>query len=344
MRKLGKGQSVIFCASLEVQRKILACNDKASGPIEVSEVLKWCIATTCLHTRKIIPLWAMHGIRHQRRRAIMSESNTPVEMVQQLLEDEAQSLEQRYGQDPSENQVVPTADAPVADDKLHQIYAKCREFNVFSFENATLQEEQERELSPKSEREQQVELPAPADPHPHSVHDDLYQLITYGIFKPSNAFQPAFQSLKSTLAHVFHDIAAWPEDLLVTKDFATTIRTTNGQLMDHFLSPVHWLITFPVHDTVRCVILSPFQVNELLPLIRKLSKVVLQIYSARVNTCIRSFEDLSFCTVQLYLPSGPCCLALLCNSTYLRASSTCARLRITNSFAPLWDCVHRPQR
>jgi hypothetical protein len=303
MRKLGKGQSVMFCASVEVQRKILACNGKTSGPIEVSDMLKWCIATTCAHTKKIIPLWATQGIRHQTRRAITSESKTLVDMAESLLEDEAQSLKQRYGQDPSENQVVPTAAASITDTNLHQIYAKCREFKVFSFENATLEEEQERELSPESEREQQVELPAPADPTSHSVHKDVEHLITYGIFKPSSvAFQPAFQSLRNTSAHKVYGTAAWPKDLLVTKDFATTIQTFKGQLLDHFLRPVHWVITFQVDDTVRCVILSPFEVNELLPLIRKSKKVALHIYSARSSTCVRSFEDLSFCPVSTISP------------------------------------------
>jgi hypothetical protein len=90
MRKLGKGQSVVFCGSIEVQRKILKCNRKTEGPIEVADVLKWSISETCTHMRKSIPLWATQGIRHQNRRAASSGLPMSKKMVKLLLEPEAQ--------------------------------------------------------------------------------------------------------------------------------------------------------------------------------------------------------------------------------------------------------------
>jgi hypothetical protein len=47
MRNLRKGQSVVFCSSMEVQRNILESGSKSEGCIEVADVLKWCIANTC---------------------------------------------------------------------------------------------------------------------------------------------------------------------------------------------------------------------------------------------------------------------------------------------------------
>lgn len=73
MRKLGKGQSVAFCSSMEVQRKIIESSGKArDATIQVADVLEWCIENTCAHTRMCIPLWATQGARHQRRHVALS--------------------------------------------------------------------------------------------------------------------------------------------------------------------------------------------------------------------------------------------------------------------------------
>lgn len=104
MRKLGKGQSVVFCGPLDVERKILDCCGKAQGTvIEVADVLRWSISETCSHTKKCIPLWGTQGIRHLRHRIAKSESSksddtaAALEIAKALLETEAQSLEDRYG-------------------------------------------------------------------------------------------------------------------------------------------------------------------------------------------------------------------------------------------------------
>jgi hypothetical protein len=197
MRKLGKGQSVVFCSPMEVQRKILECSGRTEGHIEVADILKWSIAATCAHTRKIIPLWATQGVRHQNRRAVYSGgSPTTIQLVETLLEPEAQTLQQRYGdggthyEDPILRAI--SNDALNSREKqLDEIRVKCREFGVTSLGTATWEEEQERELSPENEREQQVELPPSLRPCLHSIHHDVRQLVTRGVLsRSSNASSP----------------------------------------------------------------------------------------------------------------------------------------------------------
>lgn len=151
MRKLGKGQSVMFCGPMEIERKVLHCSGKSRcDTIEVADVLQWSISETCIHTKKCIPLWATQGIRYQRRHIAWAESSagggedTALEIAKILLEVEAQSLENRYslGVRRSEERLLlhNGRDGPLSQRKtqMEAIRAKCREFELASFNNATL--------------------------------------------------------------------------------------------------------------------------------------------------------------------------------------------------------------
>lgn len=310
MRKLGMGQSVVFCASMEVQRKILESRGKSGGAIEVADVLKWCIAGTCIDTKKCIPLWATQGVRYQRRHVACSQSWGATEgdfsrqLVASLLEKEAQSLRERYGVEGTQREEQILLENVVEEPlvtrgkQLADIRAKCREFDVASFSTAALQEEQERELSPENEREQQVELPPASPPCNHSVHQDVRQLITRGVLeRSSDAFRPAFQTLSNTTAFHCCETTAWPDDLLVTADFAQTVQASADELLDSFLRPVHWVVSCKTADRIESVVLSPFEAQELLPSVRQYKHVILHVYSPRLSVSVRTLEDLSFCAV-----------------------------------------------
>ncbi len=95
MRKLGKGQSVMFCGPAEVERKILelrgkvttkatsavaaeATTERDGSAIEVIDVLKWSISETFAHTRQCMPLWAMQGLRFIRHQGAWSAAAVAV--------------------------------------------------------------------------------------------------------------------------------------------------------------------------------------------------------------------------------------------------------------------------
>jgi hypothetical protein len=222
-----------------------------------------------------------------------------------ILEKEAQSLEQRYGygDTQSEEQLLlqNVAKEPLVgrEKQLENIRAKCQEFEVMSFNAATLQEEQERELSPENEREQQVELPPASAPLTHGVHDDVWFLVTRGVLKRSGAFQPAFETLRSTTAFNSYDTGAWPKDLLVTTDFANTIRSshTGAHFLDWFLKPVQWVVSWNSGNGTQLVIVSPYEAQELLPSIRQEKRVTLHVYSPRTSVSVQALDSLEFCAI-----------------------------------------------
>jgi hypothetical protein len=303
MRKLGKGQSVVFCSSMEVHRKILQCSNRSEGPIEVADVLRWSISGTCANTKKSIPLWATQGARHQNSRAVCSGSPVTKELVECLLEPEAQTLEERYGHKHirKEDQILQNMTSPALmarKEEMQDIRAKCREFEITSFGTATLQEQQERELSPENEREQQTELPPALSPCCHTIHNDLRRLVIKGVLtRGSAAFRPAFETLRSTSAAHYLESTAWPQNLLVTVDFINTVQASDSQHLDSFLRPVHWILNCKSEDAAALVILSPYEAQELLPAIRRFKRVTLHMYSPRLSISAQTLEDLSLCAI-----------------------------------------------
>lgn len=68
-------------------------------------------------------------------------------------------------------------------------------------------------------------------------------------------------------------------------------------MLDSFLRPVYWVISYKKGVRVDSVILSPYKTQELLPLVRQYKHVILHVYCPRLSASIRTLEDLSFCAV-----------------------------------------------
>ena len=307
MRKLGKGQSIMICAPKDIERKILKCNRKSPvDPVEVGDVIKWCIFETFSHTRKSVPLWATQGLRYQRQHPFWSKVTAGHDWQQSLgvakilVEPGAQSLEHRYSSDTTyaEDQVLLHGVEEMAlidrQREVEAISARCKEFKVESFNMASLYEEQERELSPENEQEVQVEKPPAQEPLEHSVHADILDFVMSGKLRRSSpAFKPAFASLSNTSASKTLETAAWPATLLVTLDFAGTVEVPAGEQLDLYVRPVHWIASRTENGRGDYVILSPFEANELLPSIRRRNQVRLHTYAPRINQLLSTLEDLT---------------------------------------------------
>ncbi|KAK2742649.1 hypothetical protein FQN55_007768 [Onygenales sp. PD_40] len=307
MRKLEKGQSLLFCAPADIQRQILQRSGKrACRDIKISDVLTWCISETWTHTRKCAPLWATQGLRYLRHSIAWSNASNadskgfPVDMAKRILEKEAQTIEERYGIDKSssDEKVIlgGKEDMSLAprEKQVDAIRAKCRYFDTKSFNNATLQEEQERELSPEMEREQQVEPPPSLEPAPHSLHANVRELLSSGEFpQSSKGFRRAFRILSQTAAAKHFGQATWGRKLLVTADFARTVVTQSEELLDSYIRPVHWIASGKKGKGFRFVILSPFEANEAMGFIRDGNGATLHIYAPRVGLTMRPMDDLS---------------------------------------------------
>ncbi|KAH7233986.1 uncharacterized protein BKA55DRAFT_695504 [Fusarium redolens] len=311
MRKLGKGQSVEFCVPWEIEQKIirLKLQEKAARRgIAISDVLSWVITETCLDLRKAIPLWLNQGVRFSRHQVFWSKrkGDAVSRWAEQFLEEEAQTLDQRYRPRASRITLDSLLDKAGAL-MTNELRARCDEFGLTELHTASLQEEQERELSPETEQERQVEKPPAAEPETHFVSQSLKDWILKGsssiditLFQAEH--KPAFQTLNNTSAAQYFNVQAFPSTVRATLDFAKTVKGTFGarNYSDCFQRPVQWIMTNKCQaESVCLVIISPFEAQELLPLIERSQHVTLHLYAPRVNLAFQSLDHL-----QLYRLSG----------------------------------------
>ena len=301
MRKLGRGQSVVFCAFPEMQHKIRALLDiSMNKPIMASDVLGWSIHETWDETLRSIPLWATQGIRHQRQSIIWDHAESKgaiggpvftVEDINDYMEDEAQTLEQRYRRNLRGYGVDAVLESDdnepaLAGEELRQIRRTCYLFKITTLSSVSLQEEQERELATEVEEERQVERPPPAQPREHSLHPDVRRFVHTGIASlPSQGIVPAFRALdRTSAAQLFapSNFDRQLQDLMATVDFAQTVVPTARFCADGFQRSVQWILAGPWRGAGtqprQLLILSPWEADRLLPEIRIPRRATLHIY------------------------------------------------------------------
>ncbi|KAI0477366.1 hypothetical protein GGR56DRAFT_636982 [Xylariaceae sp. FL0804] len=314
MRKLGKGQSVVFFVPQEIQDKIRHCvSVSKEKPLAVADVLCWSISETWSDTQRSVPLWASQGLRYQRQETIWGSHIASTDELSlgngelaDYFENEAMTLGERYlpkRQKASEVLANEIADTRLVGRKkqLELIRSKCEHFKVMSFSSATLQEEQERELAPEIEQERQIEKPQPMEPLPHKIHPDLAKLVQTGTLRlvRGGAFRAAFRSFEDSSMAGKIETSQFGEELLVTADFARTVALTHGSRSDAFHRNVQWILSFnrPAASGghIRLLVLSPWEANELLPQIERSRFVHLHTYAPRPNLSLPTLQDLKLC-------------------------------------------------
>lgn len=312
MRKLGKGQSVVFCIPEEIEIKILSIVDKSAGySIGVSDVLRWAISETWIEMQRSIPLWAVQGQRFERQaeiwRSARRDGKIELSKAQagEFLEAESQTLEERYR--PRKHSTTSPIIVPGShnSENIRLILERCRQFADVNFSSTQLQEEQERQLAPEIEQERQVQRPPSAKPEIHSIHADLRAFICTGtLIRPSQAFIPAFQGLKNTSATKHLSVTQFPADLLVTRDFVRTVQISGGvsSILDDYQRPVQWLLTSSANGSgnkrvvKHMVIISPYEANKLKSDILVSSTVAMHLYAPRQNRGYSPLDGLDLYT------------------------------------------------
>jgi hypothetical protein len=330
MRKLGKGQTVVFCISPEIQTKITECETTVANrtsEITVDDVLLWSIAEMHTEVRRSMPLWAVQGERFVRQETLWQQVHHNGETIlskshaEKFQEDEAQSIDDRYRPHPRSLQNQPLfATVSATNPTIQLISERCEEFDDLQFRSSTLQEEQERELSPEVEQERQIQRAAPAKPLQHTMHVDVEAFADTGNFNSeSEAFMPAFQALQNSSAANAFPIGQLVGDgkLFVTADFAKTVEQTGGAsyLSDGFQRPVQWLLMNRIKGTTivdRILAVSPWEANKLYTSMRHSSGASLHLYKPRSNSGYAPLDRFDFHTVSAdgVIPTVPRALAV----------------------------------
>lgn len=301
MRKLGHGQSIVFCVPEEIEHKIMQMKSQAASHITVSDIIKWAITETMDDTTRSIPLWVTQGLRFGKHSSVWHQRDDlpgghSSEWAKSFLENESKSLEQRYRPNNSRSSLLETSDD--INDAFKQKVIDHR-LDMSKLHEADLQEEQERELSPEAEEERQIERPPPAAPMRHAIHANVKHLVHHGFANlKDGGFQSAFTTLDTTSAAKFVRLNQFPQRLLVTDDFAWTVRLNfvNGDQSDFFQRPVNWVLTSTLRPGTVFIV-SAYEVQKLLPQIRASAFVTLHLYAPRTSMSQRPLDHLALYTV-----------------------------------------------
>lgn len=257
-----------------------------------------------------MPLWAAQGNRFLRHEEIWESvqfdgvTNMSHTSAKQFLDKEAQSIETRYGPRPEKAaSIVSLLNTEIR--RLGEIKERCSEFEHLNFNSSTLEEEQERELSPEIEQERQVQRPDPARPAKHSLHPDIINFVNKGSLIPdSSAYMPAFHALRDTsAARYFKTSQLSSGNLWVTRDFAQTVEASNiDHVSDSYQRPVQWILSSCAKGSSivdDLMIISPYEAEELMTTLQSAGSdtVTLHLYKPRCLTGHQSFDQLDFFTI-----------------------------------------------
>ncbi|KAJ4354619.1 uncharacterized protein N0V89_006356 [Didymosphaeria variabile] len=316
MRKLGKGQSVVFLIPEEIRTKILDCTSKSvDDEITISDVLAWTIKETWGDLSRSIPLWASQGRRFETHKHLLRGTVTTREHAEQFLEEEAQTLEQRY-RPRSITTDLGSLGWDMTNENVREILVRCNAYGTMSLNPATLEEEQERELAPEIEEERQVDRPAPMCTQEHTPDKDLATLVESGTFVTgSRTFMPAFRALADTSAAKIIDLGQFPTDLMVTQGYIRTVKPPPGLssaslVSDYYHLPVQYILSVVklrsssrsqnlanLRKVNALVIISAFEADDLFDRIRNSVHVTLHTYAPRINRTYQPLDSLDLYTI-----------------------------------------------
>ncbi|GAB1527062.1 hypothetical protein RhiTH_010237 [Rhizoctonia solani] len=301
MRKLGHGQSVIFAAPPEIDTQIRNASPdiiQSSNKIDALDVLRWAMLETCKDLQHHVSHWAQQGIEYDRRHQAEQqyERSHNISVLQKgWTTPESRPLEEMYGVLSPEALRIKTTFTRRAFD-VPELRRGLDHLGVKKLDDPSMDEEQEREVNHEVEREQETQRPPKGKPVSHSIHPDVKHFVTSGELRTNGSgVLPLSYPFRASTPQIF---ASWSRLLFASVDFFKTVDSIAPDRLNEYMRPVNWILSS--RDDIR-VVLSPHEVNELLPLIRKSSTVRLHVYAPRVSISMMSFSRLDFYSV----PASP---------------------------------------
>jgi hypothetical protein len=298
MRLLGKGHSVMFFAPREVDhgiRSLIPGGMSTCDRIRVLDVVRWAIHETCKDICHHLPYWAQQGLDHFKRSAAHEEykSTGDLRILRKAwLQSESQTLEEMYWTASGSKIISEIKGVPFLSERIERL-------GVTRLVNIRMAEEQEREVHREIEGiipTTCIKGPPKVQPAQHIIHADILEFIKTGKLPESSIhISPLLAPLN--MVKSLESTIEWSPSPLATADFITTVLDSNGEGLTEYLRPVNWILSSRSGEKNTIVVISPYEANELLPVIRESKKVRLHIYAPRTTSSMRSFSDLTFYSI-----------------------------------------------
>jgi hypothetical protein len=286
----------MFFSPGEVDRRIrgLIPSRAASGDrIRVVDVLRWAMHETCEDIFHHLPFWAQQGLDHHNRFAAYKDHSATknLDVLRSAwLQRESQTLEEMYSSAPPAGMSSEIKSVTSLNDRIER-FGITKTVDVRVAEEQ--EQEQEREVDREIQWERQVERPPKVQPATHVVSQDIRMFVETGIL-PTHSTHISRLLIPVDMANALDSTIKWSPSPLATVDFATTVLGSDSMHLTDYLRPVNWILSSGSGKDSKVIVISPYEANELLPLIRKTRKVRLHIYAPRVSSSMRSFSDLTF--------------------------------------------------
>jgi hypothetical protein len=158
MRQLGKGQSVMFFAPGEVDRRIrglIPRGQESKNGVRVIDILRWAMHETCWDIGHHLPHWAQQGVDHHRRFSAYKQYDSTGDLgilKNSWLQRESQTLEEMY--EPASEALVAGLSPGISG--IPPLRERLERLGVTQLIDVRMAEEQEREVNHEAERERHV--------------------------------------------------------------------------------------------------------------------------------------------------------------------------------------------
>jgi hypothetical protein len=299
----------MFFAPGVVDRSIrsLIPGGMASGTgIQAIDVIRWAVHRTCEDIDHHLLHWAQQGLDHHKRLAAYKEYRSSgglavLRLREAWLQSESRTLEEMYWIESGTQMRQEINNVPSLRERVERL-------GVTKLIDSRMAEEQEREVNHEVETGNPaaigVERPglAPTSkvrPAQHIVHADILEFIETGRVPKSSRHISALLA-PLNMVRSLASTTEWSPIPRATTDFITTILDPNhgdSEGLTEHLRTVNWILSSGSGKNSIVVVISPYEANELLPVIRKSNKVRLHIYAPRVTLAMRSFSDLTFYSI-----------------------------------------------
>jgi len=209
------------------------------------------------------------------------------------LQSESQTLEEMYWIKSGATMSPEIHNVPFLNDRIKRL-----DLGVAKLVHARMAEEQEREACHQAKLEHLTERhrPPKVNPAPHSIHEEIREFVeTWKLPGSLTHISPLLVPIN--MAKALDSTAEWSPPPLATADFIRTVLDSDGIGLTEYLRPVNWILSSGSGKNSIVIVISPYEANELLPIIRKSKKVRLHTYAPRVKSTMRSFSDLTFYTI-----------------------------------------------
>ncbi|KAG8775277.1 hypothetical protein FRC12_001580, partial [Ceratobasidium sp. 428] len=243
MRKLGHGQSVMFCAPTEIDNQIRkAAHLTSDGRIETLDVLRWAMLETCKDLEHHISHWAQQGVEYNRRAHAQREfeRTKSIDMLKNgWTTPESRTLQEMY--DVLSSTGVSSESFTQTAFGIDSLKQRLESLGVRRLEDPSMDEEQEREVSHEVERERQIERPPKSKPAKHTISGEVRRFVKTGCI-PQNPVDIVSLFYPSCFSNRGQS-GAWSKKLVASLDFCTTLNATSNTQLSEYMRPVNWILS-----------------------------------------------------------------------------------------------------